>query len=388
MFRVMSWFTPRESRGAYRDFLNPRSRENHNATAVWFLSRQTGPKGVADFVKRSRAHTRRFPAFIGDDRLTESGQFRVETIDAAVRSGKRLCARQRPRTPERNSLRRDAEARKPGPAHGRLRARLQQCADGDPRQSRSPGAHPARGRARPRAGQLRRPGGRARRHLDEAHARLRAAPGFAPRGGERAAPRRLDGRDAAQLFGPGGRDRDGFPRAAVARARRSEPARARAPEPRLERARRDGRWRRADDRRARRIRCRRRGAGARLRRLCLRLGRGRRLRHGRGHAEARGRAVLHHEGRRQGHRARALDGLWAGRAIGRRDPAAQPGRIRHQGRAVAAGGGTGRGGAAAAGAVHLGARLRAAPMPCCSSTTIRWWRRARARCCTSSAIAS
>ena len=133
---------------------------------------------------------------------------------------------------------------------------------------------------------------------------------------------------------------------------------------------------------------RRPDAGSRVGRLCLRLGRGRRLRHGRGHAEARGRAVLHHEGRGQGHRARALDGLWAGRAIGRRDPAAQPDRRWHEGRAVAAGGGTGRGGAAAAGTVHLGARLRAAPMPCCSSTTIRWWRRARARCCTSSATAS
>ncbi len=53
---------------------------------------------------------------------------------------------------------------------------------------------------------------------------------------------------------------------------------------------------------------------------------GHRVRHGRGYTEARGRTVLHHEGRRQGHRAWPVDGAWPGGAIGRRDADEQPAR--------------------------------------------------------------
>ena len=77
------------------------------------------------------------------------------------------------------------------------------------------------------------------------------------------------------------------------------------------------------------------GAGGRE--LCLPDGVRHRRRHGRGDAEARGRAVLHHQGRGQGHRARPVDGAWARRAIGRRHADHQPARRRHHGRAVAAG---------------------------------------------------
>ena len=71
--------------------------------------------------------------------------------------------------------------------------------------------------------------------------------------------------------------------------------------------------------------------------LCVPDGVRYRHRHGRGDAEARDGTVLHHQGRRQGHRTRPVDGAWSGGAIGRRDADHQPGRRRHHGGAVAAG---------------------------------------------------
>ena len=60
-------------------------------------------------------------------------------------------------------------------------------------------------------------------------------------------------------------------------------------------------------------------------------------RHGRRDAGARGRAVLHHQGRGQGHRARPVDGAGHGRAVRRAVPARKRGRQGHARRSLAAG---------------------------------------------------
>ena len=82
----------------------------------------------------------------------------------------------------------------------------------------------------------------------------------------------------------------------------------------------------------------RNGLGLRAGTLCPPVGHRHRRGHGRGDAGARDRAVLHDQGRRQGHRPRPVDGARPGRAVRRPvGPEERAGRG-HDGRAVAAGG--------------------------------------------------
>ena len=83
---------------------------------------------------------------------------------------------------------------------------------------------------------------------------------------------------------------------------------------------------------------------------------------------ARVRAVLHHQGSRQGHRAGLEPGLWLRQAIRRHRDHHQHGRARHGDHAVPAA----HLGSAGAGAApsDVGAPSRSAPAPCCWSRTM------------------
>ena len=100
--------------------------------------------------------------------------------------------------------------------------------------------------------------------------------------------------------------------------------------------------------------------------------------HGRGDAAARDRAVLHDQGRRQGHRPRPVDGARPGRAVGRTPRPRRASRARARrpscGCRHAAGAGRGRRRSPARAATAAIARRS----PSWRSTTMRW-------CCTNTA---
>ena len=127
-------------------------------------------------------------------------------------------------------------------------------------------------------------------------------------------------------------------RAVDGRGRRDR-ARDRAPQPRGQRARRHARRRQADHRDQQRLSRRRLLPPARRRQPGpIRADRGdrHRHRHAAGDDRARVRAVLHHQGDRQGHRPRPQPGLRLRQAVGRPREDLQRARARHDGQALPA----------------------------------------------------
>ncbi len=131
--------------------------------------------------------------------------------------------------------------------------------------------------------------------------------------------RRQHARPAAKHDGRQHPDRDQLPGQALAGDGRSDPARARDPQPRDQRARRDGGRRHASgvdrQRHARRAALSR---GAAARRLRRRPRQGHRHRHERDRAPESVRALLHHQGDRQGFGSRPQPGARLRAAIERR----------------------------------------------------------------------
>ena len=110
------------------------------------------------------------------------------------------------------------------------------------------------------------------------------------------------------------------------------------------------------------------------------LGERHRLRHGRGDAQARPGAVLYDQGRRQGHRARTVNGPRSCRAVRRQARIEEPPRRGHDSRDLAADRRGGRGASPARGGSGVRYLGPAGGFPCLSSTTTSWCSRTRPRC--------
>ena len=174
---------------------------------------------------------------------------------------------------------------------------------------------------------------------DQASARLRPQAAAAAARDRRQRPGAGSREIAAPHARRANRDRSHARSRRVAGDGRSEPAHHGGPEPCLERARRHAGRRQAHARDAQRLS---------RRRLCQHAerGYGRKLRHDRGerhrhrHSSRQSgqgvRSVLHHQGSRQGHRARALHGVRLRQAIRRAHQDLQRGRPRHERQALPA----------------------------------------------------